>query len=77
MKKVIVTIEKINHIKKCDQDNCTNIATVSVGYKNIFKHKFCLCKDCLNKMYKNIGKFVTPKSPKNIIIKKLKEEDHD
>lgn len=75
--KMIVTIEKMNHIKKCDQDGCNNVAVASVGYKNIFKHNFCLCKDCLNVLYKNIGKFVTPKSPKNIISKKLKEMNND
>ncbi len=74
---MLITIEKLKNIKKCDQDECKNIATICLTYKNIFKHRFCLCKDCLNKMYKNIGKFVTPKSPKNLIIKKLKEENYD
>ncbi len=74
---MIIEIEKVKHIKKCCQDNCKNIATVCVTYKNIFKRKFCLCKDCLNKMYKNIGKFVTPKSPQNVIVKKLKEGKYE
>ena len=71
---MIITVEKNNAIKKCDQDGCNNIAIATVGYKNIFKHNFCLCKSCLNILYKNIGKFVTPKSPKNVFVSKLKEE---
>ena len=75
--KMIIEIEKLKHISKCDQDHCENIAIATVKYRNIFKHKFCLCKDCLNKLYKNIGKFITPKSPKNLMIKRLKEEDYE
>lgn len=74
---MIIEIEKIKHIEKCCQDDCKNIAVASVIYKNIFKHKFCLCKECLNKMYQNIGKFVTPKSPQNLIIKKIKEGSYE
>lgn len=74
---MIITIDKIKKIKKCEQDDCKNLAIALVSYKNIFKHNFCLCKDCLNLLYKNIGKFVTPKSPRNVVIKKLKEENHD
>lgn len=74
---MIIEIEKIKNIKKCCQDDCQNIAVAVVNYKNIFKHSFCLCKSCLNKMYKNIGKFVTPKSPQNVIITKLKEINYE
>ncbi len=74
---MIIEIEKMKQIKKCCQDDCKNIAIACVSYKNIFKRKFCLCKSCLNKMYKNIGKFVTPKSPQNLIIKKMKEENNE
>lgn len=74
---MIIEVEKSKHICKCDQDNCENIAIAVVKYRNIFKHKFYLCKECLNKFYKNIGKFITPKSPKNLMIKRLKEEEYE
>ena len=75
---MIVIVDKLKKQNMiCEQDGCHNVAVAEVTYKNIFKHKFYLCKDCLNTLYQNIGKFVTPKSPKNIISKKLKEVDYE
>ena len=74
---MIITVEKNSIVKKCSQEDCNNIAIATIGYKNIFKHNFCLCKNCLNIFYKNIGKFITPKSPKNVFVSKLKEEKYE
>ncbi|MBQ0017554.1 MAG: hypothetical protein KBT30_02865 [Clostridiales bacterium] len=71
---MIVVIDKLKKQNMiCEQDGCSKLAVAEVSYKNIFKHKFYLCKDCMNKMYEKMGKFLTPKSPKNIIKKNIGE----
>lgn len=72
-----IKFEKVLKIKKCNQEGCNNLAVCTMDYKNIFSHKFCLCKKCLDKVYTNLGKILTPKSPKNIISKKMKEEKYE
>ncbi|MBE5745759.1 MAG: hypothetical protein E7359_00515 [Clostridiales bacterium] len=61
--------EKITICDKCKQKN--------KNYQIILnKKKIFLCNDCLNLLYKSIGKFVVPKSPQSILKKdnKIKYE---
>ena len=73
---MVLMIDKLNLENcNCDQEGCGERAVAKITFKNIFKHKFQLCKKCLNKFYTNVGKFLTPKSPKNILKKEIKNND--
>lgn len=50
--------------------NCDNCKNKTKNYIiSINKKKFCLCGNCLNIFYKEIGGYLVPKSPKSILKK--------
>lgn len=58
---------------KCDMPNCKNIATIKVEKEGFFKGMgLFLCKDCMESMYKEFAQRITPKSPNNMLNKKIK-----
>lgn len=65
-------IKKLNHIIRCDMSMCKNEAVYSIGKKNsMLKRQINLCEDCAIELYSELGKLITPKSPVNIISKKV------
>ena len=55
-------INKIDTIKPCYC--CKNKANFKM---QLNKKEFYFCKDCLNNLYSNIGKFIMPKSPESLL----------
>ncbi len=50
---------------KCDAFGCKNLSDyVIVNKKLVFNGSIYLCNDCLNQLYKEISKFITPKNVK-------------
>lgn len=55
---------------KCDSSGCHNKSDyVIVNKKFVFDGSFYLCSDCLNQLYKEISKFITPKNVKPLYKK--------
>ena len=72
---------KLNVKSRCDMHLCRNAAEyrISVG-KGVLSHFFgnngiYLCRDCLIKLYEEIGRTVIPKSPDNLIKKAVKRRE--
>ncbi|MGI6701019.1 MAG: hypothetical protein ACOX3U_00905 [Christensenellales bacterium] len=64
-------ISKINLIVRCDMGLCGNKAVYSINRRNkILRRNINLCADCARKLYAELGKLFTPKSPENIIKKR-------
>lgn len=71
-------LEKVNHKTKCDLPNCKNDASYTLKLRkfwNIGNTNFC--KNCLQKLHKELSSVLTPKSPSNILKKpkKLNEDE--
>lgn len=57
---------------KCDMPNCKNFADVKIENEGFVKSiGLYLCKDCMNELYSTIGKHIVPKSPDNMLNKKI------
>ena len=68
-----MNIKDINIKVKCDMPNCKNNAVIKIEKEGFFRSSgVFICKDCMNDIYKVIGKRVTPKSPDNMLNKKSK-----
>lgn len=58
---------------RCDMPNCKNIATLKVEKEGFFRSTgLFLCKECMEDMYKLFASKITPKSPSNMLNKKVK-----
>ncbi len=66
---------KTNVTIKCDVPGCKNKADYMIKSRKIFGiGDMYFCRECLESLYDEIGKIVTPKSPNNINKKiKIKE----
>ncbi len=63
-------IRKINYPVRCDMGLCRKQAVFSIGGKNtLLRRQLNLCEDCIAELYKELGRLITPKSPKNMITK--------
>ena len=57
---------------RCDIPNCKNMAKYKLVKTGFLKNAgLLLCKDCLNEIYSTIGVNVVPKSPSNMLNKKI------
>ena len=57
---------------KCDMPNCKNFSDVKVENNGFLKSAgLYLCKECMNELYVTIGKRIVPKSPENMLNKKI------
>ena len=57
---------------KCDMPNCKNFSDVKIENEGFVKSVgLYLCKDCMNELYSTICKHIVPKSPENILNKKI------
>jgi len=63
---------------RCDMPNCKNMATVKVEKEGFFRNVgLFLCKECMEDLYKNLAQRLTPKSPSNMLNKKIKIKKED
>ena len=57
-------IEKCEKSIKCDFYGCPDMAEYTLKTKKIMGSKMYFCESCLTQLYKAIGTFIIPKSPK-------------
>ena len=70
-----MVVEQIKNKIKCDASGCNNLADyVIVNKKFVFSGNVYLCKGCMNSLYGEIGKFITPKNLKPIYKKGGKDD---
>lgn len=63
---------------KCDIPNCKNVASIKIEKEGFFRNSgLFLCKDCMEELYKQLAKKLTPKSPSNMLNKKIKLKKED
>ena len=58
---------------RCDMPNCRNAATVRVEKVGFLRSAgLYLCDDCCKEVYETLAKRIVPKSPDNMLNKKIK-----
>ena len=68
-----MTIKELTRKIKCDMPNCKKMATIKIEKEGFFKGMgIFLCKDCMEEIYNELAKRITPKSPSNMLNKKIK-----
>jgi len=73
-----MTIRDITMKVRCDMPNCKNMSCVKVEKKGFFKGAgVFLCKDCMEELYRELSLKITPKSPNNMLNKKIKIKKED
>lgn len=64
-------VRKLEVKTKCEMPMCKNLASFQfVADGGDSRNSLNLCEDCVREIYGQIGKLITPKSPKNILNKK-------
>ncbi len=70
-------IVTLNRRLKCDMPNCKNIAEYKIEKEGFFRSVgLNLCKDCVNDIYKNLAQIIVPKSPDNMLNKRIKTKEN-
>ena len=70
-----MTVEKSRTKVKCDGSGCQNLCEYTIINKRfIFDGNVYLCKNCMNELYGEIGKFMLPKNLKPVYKKGGKDE---
>lgn len=73
-----MNIKDVSVKVRCDMPNCKNLASVKVEKEGFFKSAgIFLCKDCMEDLYKNLAPKFIPKSPSNMLNKKIKVKKED
>lgn len=68
-------VQKLSVKTKCEMPMCKNNAVYQFCADNGDKrNSLNLCEDCVKELYGQIGKLLTPKSPKNMLNKKSLKE---
>ncbi len=68
-------VAKLSVKTKCEMPLCKNNAAYQFCADNGDKlNSLNLCEDCVKELYRQIGKLLTPKSPKNILSGKRGKE---
>lgn len=63
-------VEKAKTRVKCDASGCNNLCDyVIVNKRFVFDGNVYLCSSCLNELFGEIGKYITPKNIKPIYKK--------
>lgn len=53
--------------------NCKNFACIKIEKEGFFKNTgMFLCKECMEELYKQLALKIVPKSPSNMLNKKIK-----
>lgn len=67
--KIIIQTNKI----RCDIGKCKNQARYSIVPEGVSPSQYVnFCQDCAENIYSALGKYLVPKSPKNMLAKTLK-----
>lgn len=57
---------------RCDMPNCKEIAKYKITKTGFIKNAgLFLCKDCVKDLYATLGSYIVPKSPSNMLNKKI------
>lgn len=65
-------IVDINIRVRCDMPNCKEVAKYKVVKPGFLKNAgLMLCKDCMLELYKTLGEHIVPKSPSNMLNRKI------
>lgn len=57
---------------RCEMPNCKELANFKLGKTGFVKNAgLFLCKQCVKEIYSAIGECVIPKSPSNMLNKKI------
>lgn len=57
---------------RCDVPNCKNFASYKLTKTGFLKNAgLFLCKDCIKEIYETLGMHIVPKSPSNMLNKKI------
>ena len=57
---------------RCEIPNCRNLAQYKLERAGFVKNAgLFLCKTCVNEMYSALGECIVPKSPNNMLNKKI------
>jgi hypothetical protein len=68
-----MTVKELTRKIKCDMPNCRNMAFIKIEKNGFFRGMgIFLCKECMEELYAELGKKITPKSPSNMLNKKIK-----
>ena len=63
---------------RCDMPNCKNISFIKIEKEGFFKGAgIFLCKECMEDMYNQFALRITPKSPNNMLNKKIKTKKEE
>lgn len=66
-------IKDTNRKLRCDMPNCKNIADVIIEKSGFFRAVgLYICKDCMKEMYECLASRIVPKSPENMLNKRIK-----
>lgn len=69
-------ISKLTVKTKCEMPLCKNNAAYQFFADNgDRRNSLNLCEDCIKELYGQIGKIITPKSPKNMLNRKSGKEN--
>ncbi|MBE5735898.1 MAG: hypothetical protein E7356_00870 [Clostridiales bacterium] len=65
-------LEETNIKIRCEMPNCKAIATYKIVKDGFLKNAgLFLCKECLTEVYKTLGSHIVPKSPNNMLNRKI------
>ena len=68
-----MNLKELSGKVRCDMPNCKNIASYKIEKEGFFRGSgFFVCKDCMEEMYKLFATKITPKSPNNMLNRKIK-----
>lgn len=57
---------------KCEMPNCKNIASIKIEKEGFFRSAgIHICDECVEELYKALSQRVVPKSPNNMLNKKI------
>ena len=68
-----MTISEVNRSVRCDIPNCKNFAKIKIQKPGfVMIAGLYLCDDCAKEMYELLAKRFVPKSPDNMLNKRIK-----
>ena len=71
-------IKEVSAKVRCDMPNCKNVAIIKIEKEGFFRGAgLFVCKECMEEMYANFASIITPKSPNNMLNKKIKSKKED
>lgn len=68
-------IEVLTGKIRCDMPNCKNMASIKVIKSGFLRSVgLNLCDECRQDLYNDLGRMIVPKSPENMLNKKIVKE---